>query len=616
WPDRDRFILSAGHASMLLYSLLHLTGYDLPLEELKRFRQWGSKTPGHPEYGHTPGVETTTGPLGQGVANGVGMALTERFLAQHFNRPGYAIINHMTYIIAGDGDLMEGISAEASSLAGNLKLGKLICFYDDNRITIEGSTDLAFTEDVKRRYEAYGWHVVGARGDVNDLEAVAEAIQSAQSEMERPSLIVVRSHIGYGSPNRQDTAKAHGEPLGIEEVKLTKENLGWPLDPEFFIPDEASAHFRKSVEKGRASEERWQKVWEGYAAKHPDLAEEWHQAMRRDLPPGWDAGIRNFKPTGTIATRGASGTVLNIVASGLPTLIGGSADLAPSNNTTLKGLGDISGKDFGGRNLHFGVREHAMGGALNGMALHGGVIPYGGTFLIFSDYMKPSIRLAALMNLPVIFIFTHDSIGLGEDGPTHQPIEQMAGLRAIPNLTVIRPADALETAMAWRLAIDRREGPVALILTRQKLPVLDRNRCASADLVEKGAYVLVESGPGNPDIILIATGSEVHLALEAGLRLEAEGIANRVVSMPSWELFDKQSADYRNTVLPKDGTPCLAVEAASTFGWDRYLGARGAVIGIDRFGASAPHGTIMKEFGFTVDNIMGRARALLDKQSS
>ncbi len=613
WSDRDRFILSAGHASMLLYSLLHLTGYDLSLEELVRFRQWGSKTPGHPEYGHTSGVETTTGPLGQGLANGVGMALTERFLATRFNRPDFNIVNHTTYVIAGDGDLMEGIASEAASLAGNLKLGKLICFYDDNRITIEGSTELAFTEDVGKRFEAYGWQVFRVGGDAEDLEALSETICEAQAETEAPSLIIVRTEIGYGSPNRQGTAKAHGEALGVEEVKLTKKNLGWPLAPEFYVPDAARSHFRLCLEKGRQIEGEWQKLWEGYMAQYPDLGKEFLQVMQGGCPSGWDNPIQNFKPTGPVATRGASGTILNAVAQEIPTLIGGSADLAPSNNTVLKGFGDISGDDFSGRNLHFGVREHAMGGILNGMALHGGVIPYGGTFLVFSDYMKPSMRLAALMKLRVIYVFTHDSIGLGEDGPTHQPIEQMAGLRAIPNLTLIRPADAMETAVAWRLAIKRQDGPVALILTRQKLPVIDRSRYAPADLVEKGAYILTESGSGIPDIIMIATGSEVHLALEASQRLEAEGKAVRVVSMPSWELFDQQPEDYQRGVIPQSGPPCLAIEAAATFGWHRYVGKRGDVIGIDHFGASAPIANLMKEFGFTVENIIDRAQALLGK---
>ncbi|MFQ5580941.1 MAG: transketolase [Nitrospiria bacterium] len=611
WPDRDRFILSAGHASMLLYSLLHLTGYDLPLEEIVRFRQWGSKTPGHPEYGHTPGVETTTGPLGQGLANGVGMALTERFLATRFNRPDFNIVNHATYVVAGDGDLMEGVASEAASLAGTLNLGKLICFYDDNRITIEGSTEISFTEDVGKRFEAYGWHVLRVEGSDNDLGPLSEAICRAQDKTDAPSLIIVRTEIGYGSPNRQGTARAHGEPLGIEEVKLSKLNLGWPLEPEFHVPDEAMSHFRGCVEKGRLGERAWRKVWEGYTAKYPDLGKEFLQITQGDCPLGWDKAIQNFKPAGPVATRGASGTILNAIAQEIPALIGGSADLAPSNNTHLKDYGDISGEDFNGRNLHFGVREHAMGGVMNGMALHGGVIPYGGTFLVFSDYMKPSMRLAALMKLKVIYVFTHDSIGLGEDGPTHQPIEQMAGLRAIPNLCLIRPADAMETAVAWRLAINHKEGPVALILTRQKLPILDPDRCASADLVEKGAYILSETRSGAPDIVLIATGSEVHLALGAGQKLEEEGNAVRVVSMPSWELFDQQPESYRSAVIPEEGTPCLAIEAAATQGWHRYVGKWGDVLGLDHFGASAPIATLMKEFGFTVENIVARAHKLM-----
>lgn len=611
WPDRDRFVLSAGHASMLLYSLLHLTGYDLSLEELKRFRQWGSKTPGHPEYGHTPGVETTTGPLGQGFANSVGMAIVERFLAERFNRSDHTIVDHYTYVIAGDGDMMEGIASEAASLAGHLKLGKLICFYDDNHITIEGSTDLTFCEDVKKRFEAYCWHVVTIQEDENDLEAISKAIRSAQAETSRPSLIIIRTHIGYGSPNRQDTAKAHGEPLGQEEVKLTKQNLGWPLEPDFRIPDMALDNFRKAVARGSSWEADWQARFDAYAAEYPDLAEEWRQAMNRKLPKGWDADVRGYQPKGPMATRQAFGEVLNQIAPHLSTLIGGSADLAPSTNTYLKDLGDLSAEDFSGRNIHFGIREHAMGGILNGMALHGGVIPYGGTFLVFSDYMKPSIRLAALMKLPVICVFTHDSIGLGEDGPTHQPIEQLAGLRAIPNLMVIRPADATETAVAWRLAIEWQRGPVAMILTRQKLPVLDRGRYAPADLVEKGAYILTETQGKRPDLILIATGSEVYLALQAGQELEAQGIAVRIVSMPSWELFEQQPIDYRITVLPPKIRARVSVEASSTFGWHRYVGFEGDIIGLDRFGASAPGEVLMREFGFTVEKIVARAQALL-----
>jgi len=615
WPDRDRFVLSAGHASMLLYSLLYLTGYPLSLDDIKQFRQWGSRTPGHPEHGHVPGVETTTGPLGQGFANGVGMAIAERFLAAHFNRPGHTIVDHHTYIIASDGDMMEGIASEAASLAGNLRLGKLICFYDDNRITIEGNTDLAFREDVKRRFEAYGWNVFGPLADGNDLAGLSEAIQIAQSETERPSLIIVRTHIGYGSPNKQDSAQAHGEPLGVEEVRLTKQHLGWPLEPEFDVPDAALAHYRKAVEKGAQLESEWQHRFDAYAATHPDLAKEWERAMKGDLPEGWDAALKKYQPKGAIATRRAFGEALNLVAPQLFNLIGGSADLAPSTDTNQKGMGDFLAGHYEGRILHFGVREHAMGGALNGMMLHGGVIPFGGTFLIFSDYMRGSIRLAALMNLPVVYIFTHDSIGLGEDGPTHQPIEQLAGLRAIPNFTVIRPADAAETAVAWHLALSRRKGPVALILTRQKVPLIDRNRYASADRLERGAYVLNEAEDKSPELILIATGSEVHLALQAAQMLEDDGVAVRVVSMPSWELFEQQPVSYRTSVLPPEVTARISIEAASTFGWERYVGWNGAMIGINRFGASAPGEVVMREFGFTAENIVDHARQLLKPPS-
>ncbi|MBF8297999.1 MAG: cbbT, partial [candidate division NC10 bacterium] len=492
WPNRDRFILSAGHGCMLLYSLLHLTGYDLPLDELKRFRQWGSRTPGHSEYGLTPGVETTTGPLGQGFGNGVGMAIAERFLANHFNRPGYRIVDHYVYAIVSDGDLMEGISSEAASLAGHLGLGKLIYLYDDNRITIDGSTSLAFTENVGQRFEAYGWHV--QRVDGNDLKEVEAALSAAQAATERPSLIIARTHIAYGSPNKQDTAEAHGAPLGEEEIKLTKRALGWPLEPAFYIPDEALAHFREALQRGRAWEAQWQAQFDAYAAAHPELAAEWRTVMNGRLPEGWADKLPAFTPGGgSMATREASGKVLNAIAPHLPTLIGGSADLTPSNNTYLKGYGDFQRDNVGARNLHFGVREHAMGSILNGMALHGGVIPYGGTFLIFSDYMRPAIRLAALSHIHVIYVFTHDSIGLGEDGPTHEPIEHLASLRAMPNLTVIRPADANETAVAWRVALEHRGGPVALALTRQKLPVLDRTTLASADLLRRGAYVLTDA---------------------------------------------------------------------------------------------------------------------------
>ena len=613
WPDRDRFVLSAGHASMLLYALLHLTGYDLSMNELKRFRQWGSKTPGHPEYGHTPGVETTTGPLGQGFANAVGMALTERILAARFNRPGHTLVDHHTYVIAGDGDMMEGISSEAASLAGHLKLGRLIAVYDDNKITIEGKTRLSFSESVEGRFAAYGWQVLNV-GEVNgadDLEKVSEAVETAKDETSRPSLLIVRTHIGYGSPNRQDTAQAHGAPLGEAELRLTKAALGWPQAPPFHLPEAVKNHFKSGIQAGEAAEAAWQRRWKAYAAAHPRLAEAWETAIHRALPPGWDREIRAFSPSGAVATRSASGAVLNLAAKTLPFLIGGSADLAPSNNTVIKGGGDLLDGDFSGRNLHFGVREHAMGGILNGMALHRGVIPYGGTFLVFSDYMKPAIRLAALMGLPVLYIFTHDSIGLGEDGPTHQPIEHLAALRAIPNMTVIRPADAMETAAAWRVALSHRDGPVALILTRQKLPVLDQDRCASAEGLEKGAYILAETIGKSPRLILIATGSEVHPARSAGERLEEEGIPVRIVSMPSWELFARQPDTYRRAVLPPDDTPRLAIEAGSPFGWERHLGRRGAVIGIDRFGASAPGAVVMEAFGFTVDNIVARAKTLL-----
>lgn len=611
WPDRDRFVLSAGHASMLLYSLLHLTGYDLPLEDLKRFRQWGSKCPGHPEYGHTPGVETTTGPLGQGFANGVGMAIAEKFLAQHFNRPGHTIIDHYVYVICSDGDLMEGVAAEAASLAGNLSLGKLIYFYDDNRITIEGSTDLAFCENVSHRFQAYGWHLQQVE-DGNDIEAIAKAIEAAKAETERPSLIMVRTHIAYGSPNKQDTAGAHGSPLGEEEVKLTKRNLGWPLEPNFYVPEDALGHFRKATERGANSEKEWEEKFQAYSKAYPELAAGWRQVMSGELPEGWWEAIPSFRPEeGPMATREASGKVLNTLADPLTTLIGGSADLAPSTDTYLKGKGDITCHRFSGRNIHFGVREHAMGAILNGMALHGGLIPYGGTFLIFSDYMRPAIRLAAMMGIRVIFVFTHDSIGLGEDGPTHQPVEHFMSLRAIPGLTVLRPADANETAAAWRVALERR-GPVALVLTRQKVPVLDPERFRIAEGFPRGAHSLVEVETGAPDIILVATGSEVHLVLKAQERLKSQGIKASVVSMPSWELFNEQSPDYRERVL-QPGVPKLAVEAGVALGWRDYVGEKGDVIGLNSFGASAPGDVVMQELGFNVEKIVEKALRLLQR---
>ncbi len=570
WPNRDRFILSAGHGSMLLYALLHLTGYDLPIEELKRFRQWGSKTPGHPEYRIAPGVETTTGPLGQGFGNGVGMAIAERHLAAHFNRPGYEIVDHYTYAIVSDGDLMEGISHEAASLAGHLGLGKLIYLYDDNDISIDGPTNLTFTEDVAMRFQAYGWHVLRV-ADGNDMEAIEQAIVEARQVLDRPSLIIVRTHIGYGSPHKQDTAAAHGEPLGEEEVRLTKRNLGWPEDKTFYVPDEVYAHMRQAVERGAQWEQEWRDLFARYAEAYPELARQWDQFWSGELPEGWDAELPTFEAGTSVATRAASGKVLDAIAPRIPNLIGGSADLTPSNKTKFEGATDFQRDHYSGRYIHFGVREHAMGTVLNGIAYHGGLVPYGGTFLIFSDYMRPPVRLAAMSHLHVIYVFTHDSVWLGEDGPTHQPVEQLANLRAIPNLVVIRPADANETVEAWRVALALKNRPVALALSRQGVPTLDRSRYAPAEGVRRGAYVLADSRPGTPDLILIATGSEVPLAAAAYEQLAAEGIAVRLVSMPSWELFAEQPRSYRETVLPPDVKARLAVEAGATLG----LGALG-----------------------------------------
>jgi transketolase len=602
WPNRDRFVLSAGHGSMLLYALLHLSGYDLSLDEIRRFRQWESQTPGHPEYGCAPGVETTTGPLGQGFANAVGMAIAEAHAAARFNRPDCAVFDHYTYVIASDGDLMEGVSGEAASLAGHLKLGKLVVLYSDNRISIEGSTDLAFTEDVGARFRSYDWQVLRIEG--NDLREVEAAIASARADRNRPTLIVARTHLGYGSPNRQDTAKAHGEPLGEVEVALTKENLGWPKEPAFLIPDEALAQFRSAVGRGAALEAEWRQAVDSCSAADPGWGEEVARWLSGQLPQGWDADLPVFDQAQ--ATRVASGVVLNALAKRLPNLMGGSADLAPSNNTRLDGLGDFSAGDYAGRNMHFGVREHAMGSILNGMALSGELIPFGGTFLIFSDYMRPAIRLAALMELGVIYVFTHDSIGLGEDGPTHQPVEQLASLRAIPHLCVIRPADANEVTEAWRIAVERRHGPTALVLTRQKLPAFTRGGAiAPATGVRQGAYVLRDPLDGaQPRAIVVATGSEVQLALAAQDRLAASGVPVRVVSMPSWELFDEQPNDYRAAVFPAEITARVAVEAGVSLGWERYVGAQGRVLAIERFGASAPVEVLMKEFGFTVERVV------------
>ena len=610
WPDRDRFVLSCGHASMLLYSLLFLTGYDLPLEQLEQFRQWGSKTPGHPEHGLTPGVETTTGPLGQGVGNAVGMAIAERYLSEVFNRPGHEIVDHYTYGICSDGDLMEGVSHESASLAGHLGLGKLIFFYDDNHITIEGDTDLTFSEEVGHRFEAYGWHV--QRVDGNNVPQISEALKMARAETLRPSLIIARTHIGEGSPNKHDTAGAHGSPLGVDEIKLTKQNLGWP-EKDFYVPDEALAHFREAQERGTMAQTDWQKRFNEYAAAFPDLAALWATVMSGDLPAGWDADIPVFKPEDpALATRVSSGRVINAIAAKLPTLIGGAADLAPSTDTLMKGIADF-GTQPGGRNMHFGIREHGMGSTLNGMALHGGLIPFGATFLIFSDYMRPPMRLAALMEQRVIYVFTHDSIGLGEDGPTHQPVEQLSALRAVHNLTIIRPGDANETAEAWRAALTRKNGPTALVLTRQNLPTLDRSVYAPASGVQQGAYVLADAANGQPDMILLASGSEVSLIIDAAKRLAEQGVQARVVSVPSMEIFKRQSKEYRDSVLPPSVIKRLAVEAAAPMSWYRYVGLDGAVVGIDRFGASAPYKTLMEKYGLTVENVTAQALQLLGR---
>ncbi len=612
WPNRDRFILSAGHGCMLLYSLLHLTGYDLTLDDIKQFRQWGSKTPGHPENLLVEGIETTTGPLGQGFGNGVGMALAERYLAAHFNRPGHELVDYKIYALVSDGDLMEGVASEAASLAGHLGLSNLIYIYDNNHISIEGSTDLAFTEDRAKRFEAYGWFVQDLP-DGNDLEAVDKAIRAAQAEKNRPSIVMARTHIGYGSPNKHDTAEAHGSPLGEEEIKLTKKNLGWPLEPAFYIPDEALAHFRRAIARGEKAEAEWQQKLAAYRKQFPDLAAEWDRFVRGELPEGWKSKIPTFKVSdGPLATRQASGKVLNAISPVLPTLIGGSADLAPSTDTLIKGESDFQKGNYGGRNLHFGVREHGMGSILNGMALSG-LIPYGATFLIFSDYARPTMRLAAIMETRPIFVYTHDSIFLGEDGPTHEPIEHLPSLRAIPHLSFIRPADANETAVAWRVAIERRDGPVAIALTRQKLPVIDQDNYGSAEGLARGAYVLADAKGKTPEILLIASGSEVSVILEACEKLNAEGVAARAISMPSWDLFEKQPQSYKDEVMPPGVTARLAVEAASPFGWERYVGPKGAVIGMNRFGASAPAKILAEKFGFTAANVVKRARELLGR---
>jgi transketolase len=610
WPNRDRFILSPGHASALLYSLLHLTGYDLPMDELKQFRQWESKTPGHPEYGVTPGVEATTGPLGQGFGNAVGMALAERWLASRYNRPGHEIIDHYTYAIVSDGDLQEGITSEAASMAGTMGLGKLIMLYDDNDISIEGGTDITFRENVAKRFESYGWHVIGTI-EGTDTDAIASAITAAKAESEKPSIIVCRTVIGYGSPNKAGKASVHGDPLGDDEVALTRENLRWEPTESFTVPAEAGAHLGLAIERGKASQDQWHTAFVEYRKAFPDEAQQLEDALRGHLPANWEDGLNGlFEKADPIATRSASGVVMNAISKGLPVLIGGSADLAPSTRTALDGRGDIGPGEFVGHNLHFGVREHAMGAVANGIALHGGAIPYTATFLVFSDYMRPSIRLGALMGQQVIYVFTHDSIGVGEDGPTHQPIEHLMSLREVPGLVVSRPADATETVEVWRAAIARRNGPTVMAFTRQNLPVLDRSELASASGVLKGGYTLWESSE-NPQVIIIATGSEVHVALEAAKTLDDEGTAVRVVSMPSCEVFDDQPKEYRDQVLPPSVRARVSVEAGSTKGWERYVGLDGASVGMTGYGASAPASTLYEKFGITAERVADEARKLV-----
>jgi transketolase len=611
WPNRDRFVLSPGHASAMLYSLLHLTGYDLPLEELKNFREWGSKTPGHPEYGLTPGVSVTTGPLGQGFAHGVGMAIAERFLADHFNRPHHEIINHYTYAIVSDGDMQEGVTSEAASLAGTLRLGKLIYLYDSNDVQIEGPTRMAFRENVARRFDAYGWQVVGPI-DGTDLEAIERSILKAQDEPEKPSLIVCKTIIGHCTPE-EGTAVVHGEPIPELDVEEAKASCKWPTDRTFYIPDEVLAHMRQAVERGQGAEGNWQQTLENYSKEYPDLAARFRTQMTGRLPEGWDEEFPTLFPSGTppMATRDASGKILNSLAKRVHGLTGGSADLAPSTKTFLVGYGNFGWQEHYGHNIHFGVREHAMGSIVGGMAIHGGVIPYSATFLTFSDYMRPPMRLAAMMGIRVIYIFTHDSIGLGQDGPTHQPIEQLMNLRCVPNMTVIRPSDATETVEAWRAALLNTHGPTSLIFTRQKLPVIDRTKYASAEGLHRGAYTIWQSDTRTPDIILIGTGSEVQLVLKAGETLASDGHHVRVVSMPSWQLFDRQSQEYRDSVLTPSVRARVSVEAGTTIGWEHYVGLQGRMIGLNRFGASAPGDILFKKFGFTPEHVVAAAKELL-----
>jgi transketolase len=610
WYGRDRFVLSAGHGSMLLYSVLYLSGYDLSLDEIKRFRQLGSKTPGHPEVHLTAGVETTTGPLGQGFGNGVGMAIAAAHMEARFERDHAGLFGHRIFGIVSDGDLMEGIASEAASIAGHLGLGNIVYLYDDNHVTIDGHTDLSFSEDVCKRFDAYRWHTQAVE-DANDLSSLAQAIENACAETARPSLIRVHSHIGYGSPHRQDTSEAHGKALGAEEVKLTKQFYGWPTEPDFFVPEDALAEFRRCVERGDELEQDWNARFERYCAAHPGEAAEFQRMLAGELPQGWDADIPAFTPKDTLATRESASKAENAIGARMWNLFGGSADLNESTFTDVKGGGDFERRNHAGRNLHFGIREHAMSAILNGIALHGGFIPYGSSFLVFTDYARPSIRLAALMGLHVIFVFTHDSIGLGEDGPTHQPVEHLAALRAIPNLTVIRPCDANEAAEAWRVAVRHTHGPVLFALSRQKVPTLDRSLVAPASGLARGAYVLAETTGRTPEIILIATGAEVHLALAAKVELEKQGRAVRLVSMPSTELFEQQDRAYRDSVLPPALRKRLAIEAAVSLGWYQWVGIDGDVVGMTTFGASAPYQDLMKHFGFTVENVVDRALKLL-----
>jgi len=616
WVNRDRFVLSAGHGCMLLYSLLHLTGYDLSLEGIKNFRQWNSKTPGHPEYGHTPGVEVTTGPLGQGISNAVGMAIAEKYLAAYFNREGFSVMDYKIYVIAGDGCLEEGVSSEASSLAGHLGLGDLIVIYDDNRITIDGGTSLSFSEDVAKRYEAYGWFVQTVGGDGNDLDAFERALDAAKKEADRPSLIKWRTHIGYGSPNKQDSHDAHGSPLGTDEVALTKKAYGWNPEEKFVIPQEALMHFRQEMEKGAENESKWNKLFGEYSKRYPVLAGEFLRAASRELPVDWEeiwkSSAPKFDASTPVATREAQGKILDAVMPRLPLVLGGSADLTPSNNTRFKGVADFSKTNRLGRYIRYGVREHGMGAVMNGIAVSDMLIPYGGTFFCFSDYMRPAVRLAALSNYPSIFVYTHDSIGLGEDGPTHQAVEQLASLRAIPGLIILRPADANETAFAWKYALENRRKPTVIVLTRQKLPVLDQSKYPPAGNLYKGAYVL--SAAPQPLVLLIGSGSEVHLALAAHEKLKAEGIGSVVVSMPSWELFEAQSKEYQESILPPKLTARIAIEAGIKMGWERYIGQKGEFIGMSTFGASAPGGVLFDKFGFTVDKAVQKVKMLLTAQ--